>query len=137
MGLKAGVLFNCRDTESRIRVLYQRRFCLKCPVGKILYIEENGKESVLLECRDMQRKRRKRRMRREVMNSASSSSCDEALSDAEIASISASRLKMRPEDSPDSSSKISDVKDFQGEGYRLVDLKKLYATLSEARVRGR
>ena len=71
---------------------------------------------------------------REVMNSASSSSCDEALSDAEIASNSASRLKMRPEDSPDSSSKISDVKDFQGEGYRLVDLKKLYATLSEAHV---
>ncbi|XP_058945069.2 uncharacterized protein [Pocillopora verrucosa] len=71
---------------------------------------------------------------REVTNSASSSSCDEALSDAESASISASRLKMRPEDSPDSSSKISDVNDFQGEGYRLVDLKKLYATLSEAHV---
>jgi len=71
---------------------------------------------------------------REVTNSASSSSCDEALSDAEIASISASRLKMIPDDPPDSSSKISDVKDFQGEGYRLVDLKKLYATLSEAHV---
>ena len=38
---------------------------------------------------------------REVTDSASSSSCDEALSDAEIASISASRLKMRPEDSSD------------------------------------
>ena len=63
-----------------------------------------------------------------------SSSCDEALSYAEIASISASRLKMRPEDSPDSSSKNSDVNDFQGEGYRLVDLEKLYATLSEAHV---
>ena len=58
----------------------------------------------------------------------------EALSDVESASISASRLKMRTDNSPDSSSKISDVKDFQGEGYRLVDLKKLNATLSEAHV---
>ena len=71
---------------------------------------------------------------REVTNSASSSPRDEDLSDVESASISASRLKMRTEDSPDNSSKICDVKDFQGEGYRLVDLKKLNATLSEAHV---
>ena len=47
---------------------------------------------------------------------------------------SASRLKMRPEDSPESSSRISEVNDFQAEGYRLVDLKKLSAMLSEAHV---
>lgn len=134
VGLKAGVLFNCRDTESRIRVLYQRRFCLKCPVGKILYIEENGKESVLLECRDMQRKRRKRRMWIESHELSiefivwwGSVRCRNCFHQC-------FETQNEAKDSPDSSSKISDVKDFQGEGYRLVDLKKLYATLSEAHV---
>ena len=42
---------------------------------------------------------------------------------------------MRPAgDSTISSESFDDEKSFQGEGYRLVDLKKLSATLSEAHV---
>jgi len=102
---------------------------------KILYTEKKRKGKRFTGVQRYAKKAKKTpHADREVTNSASSSSCDEAVSDAEIASINASRLKMRPEDSPDSSSKISNLNDFQGEGYRLVDLKKLYATLSEAHV---
>jgi len=98
-------------------------------VGKrILYTEKKRKGKRFTGVQRYAKKAKK------TLSSASSSSCDEALTDAEIASFSASRLKMRPEDSPNSSSKISDVNDFQGESHRLVDLKKLYATLFEAHV---
>ena len=69
----------------------------------------------------------------EIPDQTSSASCDQAPSDGEMDQlISASRLKMRPEgDSTISSEKFDDEKPFQREGYRLVDLKKLSATLSE------
>lgn len=72
----------------------------------------------------------------EIPDPTSSASCDKAPSDGEMDQpISASRLKMRPEgDSTISSESFDDEKSFQGEGYRLVDLKKLSATLSEAHV---
>ena len=72
----------------------------------------------------------------EIPDPTSSASCDQAPSDGEMDQpISASRLKMRPEgDSTTSSESFDDEKSFQGEGYRLVDLKKLSATLSEAHV---
>ncbi|CAB4030044.1 Hypothetical predicted protein [Paramuricea clavata] len=59
--------------------------------------------------------------------SSSSSKCDEP--------ISASRLKMRPQNSSDCpSNSLDDGETVQSEGYRLVDLKKLSSTLSEAHV---
>lgn len=72
----------------------------------------------------------------EIIDPAQSSSCDQTPPDGECNQTScASRLKVRREDTADSSSESSDdEKSFQGEGYRLVDLKKLSAALSEAHV---
>lgn len=47
--------------------------------------------------------------------------------------MSASRLKMKPEDYLNNSLESSDDESFfQGKGYRLIDLKKLSSRLSEA-----
>ena len=62
----------------------------------------------------------------EIPDPTSSASCDQAPSDGEMDQpMSASRLKMRPEGDSTISSESFD---------RLVDLKKLSATLSEAHV---
>ncbi|PFX24977.1 hypothetical protein AWC38_SpisGene10453 [Stylophora pistillata] len=77
------------------------------------------------------------------LSSRRSSECDlpketktKTPTDAECdQTICASRQKMRREDASDiSSESVDDEKNFQGEGYRLVDLKKLSAALSEAHV---
>ena len=72
----------------------------------------------------------------EIADRAESSSCDLTPPDAECdQTICASRQKMRQEATSDSSlESADDEKKFQGEGYRLVDLKKLSAALSEAHV---
>lgn len=72
----------------------------------------------------------------EIADRAESSSCDLTPPDAECdQTICASRQKMRREVASDSSlESADDEKNFQGEGYRLVDLKKLSAALSEAHV---
>lgn len=63
-------------------------------------------------------------------------SCQQPSSDSENdQSLSASRLKMTPEDYSDSFPEcFDDEKACLGEGYRLVDLTKLSSTLSEAHV---
>ena len=73
---------------------------------------------------------------REVPDPASSLSSDHTSSDAESdQGISASRLKMRPENAEDNSRKVSHGEtNLQREGYRLVALKQLSATLSNAHV---
>ena len=60
--------------------------------------------------------------------------CEQPSSDSELdQSPSASRLKMKPEDTSDSDSECSDDETAcEGGGYRLIDLKKLSSALSEA-----
>lgn len=72
----------------------------------------------------------------EIGDPTQSSLCDQTPTDAECdQAICTSRQKMRREDASDNSSESADdEKNFQGEGYRLVDLKKLSAALSEAHV---
>ena len=72
----------------------------------------------------------------EITQSTPSSACDQPSSSSKCDEpISASRLKMRPQNSSDCpSNSLDDGETVQSEGYRLVDLKKLSSTLSEAHV---
>lgn len=71
-----------------------------------------------------------------MSQSTPSSACDQPSSDSKCDKpISASWLKMRPEDSLDcSSNSFDDEESVQSQGYRLIDLKKLSATLLEAHI---
>ena len=98
----------------------------------MLFIERKGKESLSKGFRDMRRKRRKRR--RLTVKLLSGVSPEQPSSgDEHDQSFSASRSKIKPEDcSSDSSDFSSEETMYQVEGYRLIDLKNLSTTLSEA-----